>query len=608
MKKLLSLLILLPLSLGITATTVEAQETQLLERVYPEQVGLDSHAFALADSVILDAIEEGQIPGGVLAVVRHNKLAYLKAYGHKSLVPEMTPMTTETIFDLASVTKPLSTGIATMILLQEGKILLQDRVSRYLPYWDEDDRITIRHLLTHTSGLPSYAPVEKVKNSPFGTTLPEKLAYHIATVERIEQPGERMIYSCLNFITLQRIIEVVTGQSLQDFTQERIYQPMGLTHTGFKPSAELLPMVAPTEVQADGKPLLGVVHDPLARELNLGVSGNAGLFSNAEEIAAICSMLLSEGYSRGHQILSPAAVKAFTTVPRGYEKFARTLGWSSYDAYASNNGNLSTSTVYGHTGYTGTSVSVDPERDLAIIFLSNRVHPADTTSTSRVNATLHNIISAAVRDDDYFSRFPQLYFDRLELYKEEEPIHQQDIVMLGNSITEGGRDWNKLLPKVQKRIVNRGISGDTTRGILHRLDEIERQKPHRLFLLIGINDVSHHLNDAQITDGITYIIERIHSASPETEIILQTLFPINEEMERFSRYKGLAGKTYLVPKINTRLKALPSTHPYIKLIDLYPHFVKEDGLTLREDLTYDGLHLNARGYEIWTEILAPYMK
>lgn len=594
------LLLLLALTLS---TALHATEPPLLQRVYPEQVGLDSHAFVRADSLVHAAIDEGIIPGGVLAVLRHNKIAYLKAYGNKRLTPTIEPMTEEVIFDLASLTKPLATGIATMKLLERGQILLQDPVSRYLPEWREDEGITIRHLLTHTSGLPAYASVTQVKAIEEGVTLQEKLAHHLATMERHSAPGEKMVYSCLNYITLQYIIEAVTGENLSDYLQSEVYRPMGLRHTGFQPAPHLLPLVAPTEVQPDGRALHGVVHDPLARELNLGISGNAGLFSNAEEVAALAAMLLNKGAFRGRQILSPATVRAFTSIPMGYEKFGRTLSWSGPTAW--NHGNLSSSSVYGHTGYTGTSLSIDPERDMAIIFLSNRVHPKDSVATSRLNAQLHNVITSAIREEDYFAHFPSYYYDRWHAQEEQTPIAPSDIVMLGNSITEGGKNWNDLLPHITRRVVNRGISGDTTRGILHRLDEIERQKPHKLFLLIGINDLSHSLSPAEIVAGITYILERIHLASPETQLYLQTVLPINETS--YQRFKALDGKAWQVPRINTLIKELATQLPHVTLIDLYPHFLDSEGKWLHSGYTYDGLHLNSEGYQLWAEIITPYM-
>lgn len=580
---------------------LNAVASPLLERVYPEKVGISSTALSRADSAIYATINEGQIPGGVLAVVRHGKLAYLKAYGYKQLVPTKVKMTDDTIFDLASVTKPLSTGISTMLLLERGQLLLQDKVQRYLEYWPEENKITIRHLLTHTSGLPAYAPVATLASKAGDPR--KNLEEYIAEASTKGEPGEKFRYSCLNFVTLQYIVESITGTTLDEFAMSQIFRPMGLKNTGYRPSGEKLLACAPTEVQKEtGKPLLGVVHDPLARVLNKGVSGNAGLFSTAEEVAAICTMLLNHGRFHGRQIMSPAAVEAFTTVPVGYEFAGRTLGWDANSPYSSNNGNLSSRTSYGHTGYTGTSVSVDPDKDMAVVFLSNRVHPQDTTSTTRLMAVLKNILSGGIYQDDVFNNLAEHYFSRLETFSKEAPITSNDVVMLGNSLTEGGRDWNERIPGAP-RIVNRGIIGDTSAGILFRLDEITKAKPKKIFLLIGVNDVSHNMSAEDITRRIGYILDYIKTETPETKVYLQTLLPIDES---FNRYKNLTNKTHVIPQINTILREMAQERG-LTLIDLYPHFLDKNGKTLKKSITNDGLHLKKEGYDIWVKQIKPHI-
>lgn len=597
-------LILSTLVVFVALSNLFAQSTNfMMHHVLPEQAGLDYRPFAYVDSAINNAIEEGTIPGAVLAVVRHNKIGYLKAYGNKSIIPTTAPMTTETVFDLASLSKPLGTGISIMMLLERGQIRLQDPVSYYLPEWSQDDKITIRHLLTHTSGLPSYAPVGDLLKNGEGATPREKLQNYIATCKRHSEPGEKYVYSCLNFVTLQYILEKVTGISLSEFVQNNIVAPMELNHTGYRPTGDELALCAPTEVTKDNKPLLGEVHDPIARLLNGGISGNAGLFSNAEDIAAICSMLLSEGKYHGRYILSPATVKAFTTVPRGYEEFGRTLGWNSNVNYAYNTGDLASPEAYCHTGYTGTSVVIDPKEDLAIILLTNRVHPKDNTSTGRLFSTVATMVYSAVRSDKEFGKFPDYYFIRAARFEAQEP-QEVDVLMLGDSITEGAYEWEKHFEKTDKTFLNRGISGDTTKGIIHRIEEVKRHKAKQLFLLIGINDMAQDVPQKEIVDNIIYILQDLHNAMPETKLYVQTVLPIDES---FNRYKGLIGKTFLVNWMNIDIRKIPKTLPYVTVVDLYPHFTVKNGNTLERSITRDGLHLTKDGYKIWTKVLEDYL-
>lgn len=398
MRPLITQIALVAIALMLTDGIASAQETTapLLERTTPEAVGMNSRLLARCDSAIRSAIDEKLIPGGVLAVVRHDKLVCLRAYGQRSLVPTTEPMTVETLFDLASITKPLATGISIMQLLEQGEITLRDKVCDYLPEWSQEDQIRIGHLLTHTSGLPPYASVPEVL--AMGEETPRRaLEKYLGQMPRLYGPDEgRVTYSCLNFITLQYILEKVTGETLKEYTTHHIYEPMGLRHTGFLPTGDNLRECAPTEVQPNGLPLKGAVHDPMARELNGGISGNAGLFSTAEEVAALCTMLLDRGLWQGKRILMPATVRLFTSLhPAFPNDSGRTPGWGTFP-YTWATGDLMHLGSYGHTGYTGTYVGIDPEADLAIVWLAHRVHPADDTSTTRLNEVLSNIILSSI--------------------------------------------------------------------------------------------------------------------------------------------------------------------------------------------------------------------
>ena len=601
---------------------------QPLQRVAPEQVGMDSRRLMYADEVIEAAIANKDIPGAVLAIVRDGKMAYLKAYGNKRVYPNAEPMTTGTVFDMASCSKTMSTAVCTMILVERGKIRLSDAVSVYLPgfqNWvseDGKDKKTIRvsDLLTHTSGLPSYGPTAELEKQ-YGSPNAEGLMEYIKTCKRQFKPQTDYSYSCLNFITLQNIIEKVSGQSLREFARENLFDVLGMDYTDYLPTirdkkgnwintvdanwASLVEgdwhdVIAPTEKQTNGQVLCGQVHDPLARIMNGGISGNAGIFSRAEDIAILCAALQNGGEWNGRRILSPQTVKAMRTVPRGdVAQFGRTLGWDNSSGYASNQGDLFGWNTYGHTGYTGTSIIMDPDNNTSVILLINSVHPEDGHSVVRLRSLVANAIAGSIcpAPRSYFAH----YYKRFLQFMDEPAITSKDIVMLGNSLTEGGGDWGKRLGK--DNVINRGISGDEVMGVYDRLHQILPGKPAKIFLLIGVNDVSHDLSTDSIVYRIDQTLTRIQKESPETKVYLQSLLPINES---FNRYKRLTNKTYQIPEINARLETL-AKEKKITFINLYPLFTEKGTNVLKKELTYDGLHLNDEGYKVWVDAIKKKM-
>jgi len=380
--------------------------SQHLQKVTPESMGMDSRRLSGVDEIINNSIKAGEIPGAVLAVVRGDKMVYLKSYGNKSVYPKTEPMTDNVMFDLASVSKPMGTAIAFMQLVEQGKVRLTDNVSMYIPgfkgYKDpvtnETINIRIIDILTHSSGLPSYGPTEELVKK-YGSPSPEGMIEYIANCEREFKPTTAFQYSCLNFITLQNVLQNITGMKLEDYAKKYVFDVLGLKHTTYNPSGELLPLVAPTEKQPDGSVIIGKVHDPLARLMNGGNSGNAGLFSNAEDIAVIAAAMINGGEYNGKRILGELTVETMTRVPEHVSQLGRSLGWDNYSAYASNNGNLFHPTkTYGHTGYTGTSVIIDPVAKVSVILLAHRVHPADKGSVVRLRALVANAVAGAVTD------------------------------------------------------------------------------------------------------------------------------------------------------------------------------------------------------------------
>ncbi|MBO7138294.1 MAG: beta-lactamase family protein [Bacteroidaceae bacterium] len=411
------------LSLVILAAMPTFSQAQQLKHVRPEKVGMDSQQLLKADSIIENAIKQGDIPGAVLAVVRHSKMAYLKAYGNRQVWPEVRPMTTNTIFDMASCSKAMSTAISALILCEEGKFRMLDAVNRYIPGFEnwkdasgETTTIRIHHLMTHTSGLPAYYSPD-----PQATPNPDACIEHISHMKRGFEPGKGFRYSCLNFITLQHIIETISRMSLRDFSRQHIFAPLGMNHTDYIPCAPdangvwhntdlpcwaaLMPkgedwrsIVAPTTKQGPDSVLCGMVHDPLARIMNGGISGNAGLFSSAEDIAILCAMLQNEGTWNGKRIMSKQTARMLRTVPRFAEAFGRTYGWDCYSDYASCNGDIFSKQTYCHTGFTGTGIVIDPEMDCSVILLTNSVHPDEGGSTVRLRSVVSNAVAASITD------------------------------------------------------------------------------------------------------------------------------------------------------------------------------------------------------------------
>lgn len=385
-----------------------------IRRLSPASAGMDAQRLALIDSTAKASIAAGDVPGAVIGVVRGDALVYEKAFGNKSLVPEKEPMTVETLFDLASVSKCVGTTIAIMQLVEKGQVRLVDPVHKYIPGFKpwkdettgEEVTITVQDLLTHASGLDAGLPDVPGFVERNGTNCPDSLIRWIATQSRRHfRPRTKQLYSCLNFITLQYILEQVTGERLCDYAQKHIFDVLGLRHTTYFPlydsapyRPDLAPFCAPTEQLADGHVLQAEVHDPTARLVNGGNSGNAGVFSTVEDLAVISACLLNEGSWNGHRILSPLTVRQMFRIPEtNAPEVARALGWDTYSLSPYTCGDIfNPASVRGHTGYTGTSLILDLETRTAVIILTNRVHPADSGSATRLRSTVASIVASAI--------------------------------------------------------------------------------------------------------------------------------------------------------------------------------------------------------------------
>jgi uncharacterized protein YbbC (DUF1343 family)/CubicO group peptidase (beta-lactamase class C family) len=340
------------------------------------------------DAVIEQAIHDGNIPGAVLLVGHNGHVIYRKAYGNRALEPRREPMTLDTIFDLASLTKVIATTTAVMQLVEQGKVRLNDPVAKYLPEFAQNgkDDVTIRQLLTHYSGL---APDLDLKMPWEG----KDTAYRMAFAETPEDPpGSRFSYSDINFIVLGALVEQVSGESLDEYCQRHIFLPLKMTHTRFLPPAAWRARIAPTQYDENERMLRGVVHDPTARRMG-GVAGHAGLFSTADDLAKFAQALLNGGGG----ILSPLSVEKMTQPEQPPSApVLRGFGWDIDSPFSSNRGDLLPIGSYGHTGFTGTSIWIDPTTQTYIILLTNAVHPRGKGNAIALRSEVATAVAAAL--------------------------------------------------------------------------------------------------------------------------------------------------------------------------------------------------------------------
>lgn len=348
------------------------------------------------DAAILRGIERGDCPGVVVEAIYKGQIFHRKAYGKARVEPKPQDMKGTEIFDLASLTKPIATALAIHLLVHREKIQLDAPVARYRPSFGKKDKekITVEQLLLHTSGLAAGNPV-----GDYAEGLPGALK-KIDELSLLDPPGSRFRYSDINYILLGHLVEATSGQPLDKFCHENIFEPLGMKMTRFNPPAEWADRCVPTE-KIDGTFLVGVVHDPRARKLG-GVAGHAGLFSTVADMGIFARMILNQGKKDGKQVIPAEVVRRYTTpvaVPlmRGQNppQGRRTLGFDVSTPYSSNRGqNFSPETSFGHTGFTGTSLWIDPASGSAVIFLSSRLHPNGKGNVTRLRGAVATAASA----------------------------------------------------------------------------------------------------------------------------------------------------------------------------------------------------------------------
>ena len=346
------------------------------------------------EEIIQKAISKKELPGAVVLVGHKGQVIYRRAFGHAVLYPKVIPMREDTLFDVASLTKVVATTSAIMKLFEEGKLALQDPVEKYFPEFGAEGKseITLRDLLTHYSGL---RPDVDLYQHWSGYAKAVEL---MAAEKPIASPRTRFIYSDINFEVLGEVVRRVSGEPLNAYVRRKIFLPLAMKETQFRPSPKLRSRIAATEFEnrTSGKMLWGVVHDPTARRME-GVAGHAGLFSTVDDLAVFAQMILNRGTYGNVRIFSPLTVKKMTTVqsPLG-KRVRRGLGWDIDSNFSRNRGELFPLGSFGHTGFTGTSIWIDPRSQSYIIFLSNRVHPEGEGSVLSLRGRISTLVAAAL--------------------------------------------------------------------------------------------------------------------------------------------------------------------------------------------------------------------
>jgi uncharacterized protein YbbC (DUF1343 family)/CubicO group peptidase (beta-lactamase class C family) len=388
--------------LGSTAAAAAVLATFCSVFLAAQQVALPAsdinrEKLAGIQAVVEDAIRHGKTPGAVVIVGHRGQVVYQGAFGRRRLVPNELPMTLDTIFDVASMTKVVATTTAVMQLFEQGKIRLDDPVADYWPEFGSNgkEHITIRELMTHYSGLPPDLDL-KAPWSGYETAM-----RMIVAVKPIVPPGTRFIYSDINFETMGELVRRISGETLDVYCAEHVFKPLGMNDTFFRPLVthpELRSRIAPTQHEngTTGKILWGEVHDPTSRRMG-GVAGHAGLFSDARDLSIFAQMLLDGGTYHGVRILSPLTIEKMTTPQSPPDQMAlRGLGWDIASPYSSNRGELFPVGSFGHTGFTGPSIWIDPVSQTYVITLSNRVHPNGQGDVVPMRAKIATLVAAAL--------------------------------------------------------------------------------------------------------------------------------------------------------------------------------------------------------------------
>jgi len=356
------------------------------------RAGMDLSRLARIDDLMTAAIAKGDCPGGVVLVGRGDCVVWRKAYGHRSIEPDKIPMTVDTVFDMASVTKVVATATSVAVLIDRGVLSLSDRAAEFVPEFKPHgkDRITIEQLLIHRSGLIADNPVSEYAGGRADAI--DK----IGQLKLIAEPGEKFIYSDVGYIVLGEVVRRVAGMPLSEFATSQVFLPLGMAATRFNPPESWWPRCAPQE-KRDGRWIVGEVHDPRAYAMR-GVAGHAGLFGTADDLARYCRMILHGGELDGKRVLSPLMVREMVRPrPFGTTTGVRGLGFDIGTGYSSPRGDLfAPFASFGHTGFTGTSFWIDPQTGVYVILLTNRLHPDGKGDVVDLRRKIATVVASAI--------------------------------------------------------------------------------------------------------------------------------------------------------------------------------------------------------------------
>lgn len=389
-----SAVLLIPL-LGLGSSQANEPQANKPQRSYslpaskPAELGMDSQRLSIIDEIVEQGLARGKMPGAVVLVGYQGHVVYHKAFGYLQLQPQKVAMQIDTVFDLASLTKPIATATSIMTLVGKKQIDLNAPVAKYIPEFGVNgkENVTVKQLLTHVSGLTPDNSIRDYKNGP------AEAFRLIHELKPIYEPGTQFRYSDVGFIELAEIVERVTGKNIHEYSQQNLFAPLGMRETGYLPNSSLQKRAAVTQKRND-KWMQGEVHDPRAFALN-GIAGHAGLFSTANDLAIFAQMLINKGSLNGVTVMQSQTVRLMTAdvkVPGGL----RSLGWDKRSAYSSNRGDLFSKHAFGHGGFTGTSFWIDPQQQLFVIFLSNRVHPDGKGSVNAIAGRIGTVAAAAI--------------------------------------------------------------------------------------------------------------------------------------------------------------------------------------------------------------------
>jgi uncharacterized protein YbbC (DUF1343 family)/CubicO group peptidase (beta-lactamase class C family) len=468
--------------IGLTLVSIESAEraaAQVRKRASDprsESANPSPQSLEAIAPAVEQAIEAGKAPGAVVLVGHQGQVVYFKAFGYRALVPQKLPMTETTVFDLASLTKVVATTTAVMQLVEQGKIRLEQPVADYWPAFKANGKgeITVRELMTHYSG---FGPDLDLKPEWAGYDTAMKM---IVAESPVVLPGTRFIYSDINYETLGELVRRVSGEPLDVYCAKHIFGPLGMRETMFKPPASLRDRIAPTQYHeaAAGKILWGEVHDPTARNMG-GVAGHAGLFSTAPDLSVFAQMLLDGGTWQGVHILSPESVDKMTTAETPFGKMAvRGLGWDIDSPYSSNRGDLFPIGSFGHTGFTGTSLWIDPFSHTYVILLTNSVHPAGEGNVIALRAQVSNIVASAYAGvpppEEVAKRLSSTgYYELMYSYREEPTRNGK--VQTGVDVLEA--EQFKMLAGLRLGLITnhsgRDANGRRTIDLLHRAQGVK---------------------------------------------------------------------------------------------------------------------------------------